>query len=71
MAPLEEAIAVARELGMRALEARGLVTLGQAHLLVGRPKEAQPHLAEAVSLFRAAAMDRWLAPAEALLAATA
>ena len=71
MAPLEEAIAVARELGMRALEARGLVTLGQAHLLVGRPKEAQPHLAEAVSLFRAAAMHRWLAPAEALLAATA
>jgi hypothetical protein len=56
---------------MRPLEARGLVTLGQAHLLVGRPKEAQPHLAEAVSLFRAAAMHRWLAPAEALLAATA
>jgi len=70
IASLEEAIAVARQLGMRPLEARGLVTLGQAHLLLGRPKEAQPHLSEAVDLFRSTAMQRWLGPAEALLAAT-
>ena len=70
IALLEEAIAVARQLGMRPLEARGLLTLGQAHLLIGRPKEAQPHLSEAVDLFRSTAMQRWLGPAEALLAAT-
>ncbi len=69
-ARLEEAIAVARELAMRPLEARGLAGLGEAHLLAGRRKDAQPHLAEAVSLFRSAAMHRWLAPAEALLAVT-
>jgi tetratricopeptide (TPR) repeat protein len=67
---LENAITIARELGMRPLEARGLAGLGQAHLLSGRPVEAQPHLAEAVRLFRAAAMHRWLAPTEALLAPT-
>jgi tetratricopeptide (TPR) repeat protein len=67
---LEEAIAVARELAMRPLEARSLAGLGEAHLLAGRRKDAQAHLAEAVSLFRSAAMHRWLALAEALLAVT-
>lgn len=67
-ARLEEAIAVARELSMRPLEARSLAGLGEAHLLAGRRRDAQAHLAEAVSLFRSAAMHRWLAPAEALLA---
>jgi hypothetical protein len=53
---------------MRPLEACGLAGLGQAHLLAGRRKDARPHLAEAVSLFRSMAMPRWLHPAEALLA---
>ena len=67
MARHGEAVAVARELGMRPLEGRGLAGLGEAHLLSGRPKEAQPHLADAVELFRSTAMPRWLGPAEALL----
>jgi DNA-binding SARP family transcriptional activator len=67
---LEEAIAVARELAMRPLEARSLAGLGEAHLLAGRRKDAHAHLAEAVSLFRSAAMHRWLVLAEALLAVT-
>jgi len=64
----QEAVAVARTLGMRPLEARSLAGLGQAHLLAARPQEARSPLAEAVSLLRATGMHRWLAPAEALLA---
>src|SRR5262249_5663358 len=65
----QEAIAIARALAMRPLEARSLVGLGEAHLLAGRQKDARPHLVDAVGLLRSAAMHRWLAPAEALLAA--
>jgi DNA-binding SARP family transcriptional activator len=69
-ARLEEAITVARELAMRPLEAHSLAGLGEADLLAGRRQDAHTHLAEAVSLFRSAAMHRWLAPAAALLAVT-
>ncbi len=69
-ARLEEAITVARELAMRPLEAHSLAGLGEADLLAGRRQDAHAHLAEAVSLFRSAAMHRWLAPAAALLAVT-
>jgi tetratricopeptide (TPR) repeat protein len=68
-ARLDEAIAVSRSLAMRPLEARSLAGLGEADLLAGRRPNARSHLAEAVSLLRAAAMHRWLGPAEALLAA--
>src|SRR5262249_20872116 len=69
-ARLEEAIAIARELAMRPLEARSLARLGEAHLLAGRRNDAQANLAEAINLFRSTAMHRWLAPAAALLAVT-
>ena len=62
-ARLEDANAVARELAMRPLEARSLAGLGEADLLAGRRKDAQVHLADAVSLLRSAAMhpcDQWL-----------
>ena len=67
-ARFEEGNAIARELAMRPLEARCLAGLGEADLLAGQPRDAQAHLAEAVSLLRSAAMHRWLAPAAALLA---
>jgi len=69
-ARFEEGTALARELAMRPLEARCLAGLGEADLLAGRRQDAQAHLTEAVSLLRSAAMQRWLAPAAALLAIT-
>ena len=68
IAQLEEAIALARRLEMRPLEARALAGLGQAHLQGGKLTEAQSDLEEAVSLMRSTAMHRWLGPAEELLA---
>jgi hypothetical protein len=63
-----EALAIARELGMRALEARTRLGLGRLHLDAGRAGRARAELTRAVADLRDMGMTSWLADADAFLA---
>jgi DNA-binding SARP family transcriptional activator len=54
-----EADAIARELGMRPLQARCHLALGELHVNAGRPDAARAELAAADELFAAMAMTNW------------
>jgi class 3 adenylate cyclase/tetratricopeptide (TPR) repeat protein len=67
--PLQRAVALADELGMRSMRARCLLALGLSARDAGDEARARPYLAEAVVLLRAMSMAHWLGPAERALAA--
>jgi tetratricopeptide (TPR) repeat protein len=64
---LLEVTHLAESLGMRPLRARALLSLGELHLKARAKQEAEAALTRAIELFRAMAMSRDLARAEALL----
>jgi len=63
-----EALALARQLGMRPLQARCHLGLGRVHRLTGRPERARAELSAARDLFESMRMTHWLTEAEAELA---
>jgi hypothetical protein len=65
---LDEALAIARELEMRPLEARTRLVLGRLHGEAGRRASARGELTRAISDFRDMRMTPWRAEADALLA---
>jgi tetratricopeptide (TPR) repeat protein len=62
-----EALALARELGMRPLTARCHLGLGNLYRQTGRRDQAQDHLTSATAMFREMDMRIWLERAEAEL----
>jgi len=62
-----EALAMAEELGMRPLQARCLLGLGQHHRRAGQRSHAEELLAAAIASFRALDMPFWLERAQAEL----
>jgi hypothetical protein len=67
----QEALALAKELGMRPLKAHCHLGLGKLYRRVGRLDEARAELSTAVAMLREMRMAHWLPEAEAELAATA
>ena len=63
-----EALALARPLGMRPLEAHCLMGLGRLHQRADRKQQAHAEFMAAASLFRSMEMTYWLARAEERLA---
>jgi class 3 adenylate cyclase/tetratricopeptide (TPR) repeat protein len=63
-----DALALARELGMRPLEAHCHLDLGKLYRRAGRTGEAQAELSTAIEMLRAMGMAFWLPEAEAELA---
>jgi class 3 adenylate cyclase/tetratricopeptide (TPR) repeat protein len=63
---LEQAEALAEELGMRPLLARCHLGLAQMHRRMGEPQETEAHLAVARAMFREMDMRFWLEQAEAM-----
>jgi tetratricopeptide (TPR) repeat protein len=59
------ALALAEELGMRPLRARGHLGLGQLYRRAGQPENARAHLHTAATMFREMDMRFWLEQAEA------
>jgi class 3 adenylate cyclase/tetratricopeptide (TPR) repeat protein len=55
-----EAFALARQLGMRPLQAHCQLGLGQVRLHQGHSEEARHHVLEAVSMYGALGMQHWL-----------
>lgn len=60
----ERAMEVARELGMRPLEARSGLGLGQVHRLAGRKDQARSFLTSAIEQFQGIGMELWCGSAE-------
>jgi DNA-binding SARP family transcriptional activator len=67
-ASYRRALAMAHERGMRPLEARCLLDLGRLHARVERPVEARQALHDALAIFEALGMTRWVPEAESALA---
>jgi class 3 adenylate cyclase/tetratricopeptide (TPR) repeat protein len=63
-----QAVALAKELGMRPLQAHCHRGLGTLHAKIGRREEARAALSAAIDLYRAMDMTFWLPQAEAALA---
>jgi tetratricopeptide (TPR) repeat protein len=63
-----QALALAQELGMRPLVARGHLGLGKLYTETGRLKPARAELSAAIELYRAMDMTFWLPQVEAALA---
>jgi class 3 adenylate cyclase/tetratricopeptide (TPR) repeat protein len=66
-AAFEEALAIARDLGLRPLLGRCQLALGGALHRAGEPEQGRGHLEEAVALFSEMEMGFWLDRAEAAL----
>jgi class 3 adenylate cyclase/tetratricopeptide (TPR) repeat protein len=64
----QQALALARELGMRPLVAHCHLGVGTLYLKTGRREQARSELAAAIALYRAMEMTFWLPQAEAALA---
>lgn len=64
---LEEALALARDLGMRPLEARSRLGLGRIHLAAGRVEPARMELTRAADDLRTTGMALWVGDAESQL----
>jgi tetratricopeptide (TPR) repeat protein len=62
-----QALALAKELGMRPLQAHGHRGLGNLYAEIGRRAEAHAELSAAIDLYRAMDMTFWLPQAEAAL----
>ena len=67
-AAYQQALALAEELGMRALQAHCHLGLGTLYLKLGRAEQARAALSTAIALYRAMEMTFWLPQAEAALA---
>jgi hypothetical protein len=65
---LDQALALADELGMRPLQAHCHLGLGAFYGQVGRREQACSELSTAIALYRAMDMTFWLPQAEASLA---
>ena len=63
-----EALALAKELGMRPLQAHCHLGLGTLYAISGRPAEARLALSAAITSYRAMEMTWWLPQAEVALA---
>jgi class 3 adenylate cyclase/tetratricopeptide (TPR) repeat protein len=63
-----QAFAIAEEVGMRSLLARGHLGLGILYTKIGQPAQARAELSAAIELFHAMEMTFWLPRAEAALA---
>jgi tetratricopeptide (TPR) repeat protein len=64
----QQALALAKELGMRPLVAHCHLGVGTLYLKTGRREQARSELAAAIALYRAMEMTFWLPQAEAALA---
>ena len=64
---LEEALALAAQLGMRPEVAHCHLSLGKQYQRTGKRQEASEHLTTAVTMYREMDMNFWLAQAEAAL----
>jgi tetratricopeptide (TPR) repeat protein len=64
----QQALALAKELGMRPLLAHCHLGLGTLYAKIGRPEQARPELSAAIVLYRAMELTFWLPRAEAALA---
>jgi DNA-binding NtrC family response regulator/tetratricopeptide (TPR) repeat protein len=64
----QQALALAKELGMRPLVAHGHLGLGTLYSKIGRLEQARAELSAAIELYRAMEMTFWLPQAEAALA---
>ena len=62
------ALAVAKELGMRPLQAHCHLGVGKLYAESGRREEARAELSTAIALYRTMDMTFWLPQAEAVLA---
>lgn len=71
LARFNEAQTLAIELGMRPLQARCHLGLGQLHLSAGRTRDAHDELSAAAQMLRALEMTLWLPETEAALASAA
>jgi tetratricopeptide (TPR) repeat protein len=63
-----QALVLAKELGMRPLQAHCHRGLGTLYAKLGRSEQARPALSAAIELYRAMEMQFWLPQAEAALA---
>ena len=63
----DQALALAQEQGMQPLVGHCHARLGGLHDRAGDRRQAEPHLAAAVEIYRALGMTHWLGPAEAAL----
>jgi tetratricopeptide (TPR) repeat protein len=68
VAAYQQAITLAKELGMRPLQAHCHFDLGSLYAKMGRPEPARAELSAAIALYHAMDMTFWLPQAEALLA---
>jgi class 3 adenylate cyclase len=66
--PLQQALALADELGMRPLQAHCYLGLGSLYAKIGQRQPAQAALPAAICLYQAMEMTFWLPQAEAALA---
>jgi tetratricopeptide (TPR) repeat protein len=64
----QQALALAKELGMRPLQAHCHRGLGTLHAKIGRAEQAHTELSIAIDLYQAMDMTFWLPEAEAALA---
>jgi tetratricopeptide (TPR) repeat protein len=64
----QQALTLAKELGMRPLQAHCYLGLGRLYSQIGRGEQARAALSTAIDLYRAMAMTYWLPQAEAALA---
>jgi hypothetical protein len=62
----QEALALAKELGMRPLVAHCHLGLGKLNRRMGKRHQAQEHLATAITMFREMDMRFWLEKAESV-----
>jgi tetratricopeptide (TPR) repeat protein len=67
-ASYREALALAKELGMRPLQAHAHLGLGTLYAKIGRLEQARAELSTAIDLYRAMDMTFWLPQTEAALA---
>ena len=65
---IQQALALANELGMRPLQAHCHLRLGKLYLKIGRRERAHTALAPAIDLYQRMEMTFWLPQAEAALA---
>jgi tetratricopeptide (TPR) repeat protein len=63
----QQALTLAKELGMRPLQAHGHLGLGTLYTRTGQRQQAQGELSAAIDLYRAMDMTFWLPEAEAAL----
>jgi tetratricopeptide (TPR) repeat protein len=64
----QQALALAKELGMRPLQAHCHLGLGSLYITTGQHEQARAALSTAIELYRAMEMTFWLLQAEAALA---